>query len=257
MDLVDKLRGDQGCPWDREQSPQSLTRYLIEELYELVEAIETDDQDAVCEELGDVLFHLVFIVACYQEKGRFNQEDVVNGVVEKMIRRHPHVFGEKKIDNTEAVRIQWKEIKSQEKKNKENRNSPIDSISGRLPALMRALQISEYAAGTGFDWKDIEGVMKKAEEEWAEFKDEILKNNSTETGRTNRSVEFGDYLFTLVNVARFMNIHPETALNASIRKFESRFRYLEEEIQNSGRNINTVSQEEKNEIWDKIKATEP
>jgi tetrapyrrole methylase family protein/MazG family protein len=257
MELIDRLRSDFGCPWDREQSPRSMTRYLIEELYELVEAIETDDQEAVCEELGDVLFHILFIIACYREKRQFDQEEVIRGILDKMIRRHPHVFGDKKIDTADGVRRQWKEIKTREKQNRPGKSSLIDNISGRLPALMRAFQVSEYAAKTGFDWNDINGVIQKAEEEWLEFKNELQKESLAEAGGTNLSVEFGDFLFTLVNVARFMHIHPETALAASTRKFEGRFRYMEEEIRRSGRDILDVSQKEKNGIWDKAKAAEP
>src|SRR4030043_2170017 len=158
MDLIETLRGDKGCPWDREQSPKSLGIYLMEELYELVEAIEKDEHDSVCEELGDVLFHILFIIVYYQDKGEFRIEDVIRRVLEKMIRRHPHVFGDKPLENADAVRIQWQEIKAMEKRDKTSFRSSLDSLPGRLPALMRAFRVSESAAGANFDWDDISGV---------------------------------------------------------------------------------------------------
>lgn len=253
MDLIETLRGDKGCPWDREQSPKSLSIYLIEELYELVEAIEEDERDSVCEELGDVLFHILFIIVYYQDKGEFRIEDVIRRVLEKMIRRHPHVFGDKPLESADDVRIQWQEIKAMEKRDKPSFHSILDFLPGRLPALMRAFRVSESAAQANFDWDDISGVVRKAEEEWMEFKSELINYQNKQPGKEELSLEFGDLLFTLVNVARFVGIHPETALAASTRKFEKRFKFLERVITESGRDMDSVSQGEKDAIWKKAK----
>jgi len=203
--------------------------YLIEEMYELVEAIIRKDSNHVCEELGDVFFHILFITAIYKEKGIFDLEEVIGQVVEKMLRRHPHVFGNTRVENVEEVRKQWHHIKQTEK-NDEPSTSVLSSVPKNLPALMRAYQVSERAARTGFDWDDINGVIAKTEEEWKEFKNEVYSDSEKETNLQKISLEFGDVLFTLMNVARFAGIHPETALAESTNKFEKRFKFMETEI---------------------------
>lgn len=246
--LVETLRGKNGCPWDKKQTPQSMSVYLIEEMYELIEAIEAEEPIDICEELGDVLFHIFFLATIFNEKGFFNIEDIFDKIIEKMIRRHPHVFGESTIESTDEVKEQWHQIKLKEERNDRDK-SLIDSVPVALPALMRAYRISERASKSGFDWEDVSGVLKKLDEELSELKTEI-----SEDKKDRIEMEFGDILFTLVNVARFLNIHPETALKHSIRKFENRFRNLEKVISNSGRTIESMSQEEMDLIWDKHKA---
>lgn len=247
INLIETLRGENGCPWDKKQTPRSMSIYLIEEVYELVDVIESGSPDEVCEELGDVLFHILFIARLFKEAGHFDIEDVACVNTEKMIRRHPHVFGKDKVVSAEEVRKRWHKIKMKEK-NHVRKASVLDSVPAKLPALMRAYRISERAARTGFDWNDISGVMQKAEEEWYELKSEL-----TEKNQDAAALEFGDVLFTLVNVARFAHIHPETALVDSVKKFEKRFRYMENVISESGRNIESASADEMNALWEEAK----
>ena len=253
IELIERLRSENGCPWDREQTPKTIAVYLIEEVYELVDAIESKDPDGVCEELGDVLFHIIFLSGLFREMGHFNIKDVVDLNVEKMTRRHPHVFGNESVDTVEDVRVRWHQIKKEEKSLAKGA-SILDSVPAGFPALMRAYRISERAAKTGFDWNDISGVMQKVEEEWSEFKAVLERENRAPTDQDLLALEFGDVLFTLVNVARFAHIHPETALRNSTKKFETRFKYMEKVIAESRRNIESVSQEEKDELWEEAKA---
>jgi len=249
--LIEKLRGADGCPWDKQQTPKTLALYLIEEMYELVDAIESGKPADVCEELGDVLFHILFIAILFREMGHFDIKDVADLNTAKMIRRHPHVFGDNKVSGTDEVRRQWHKIKMQEKNNAPE-TSILDSVPAGLPALMRAYRISERAAKIGFDWEDTDGVIQKVEEEWHELKSE-LKGGKAEKEPEQASLEFGDVLFTLVNVARFARIHPETALTGSIQKFEKRFRYMEKMISEKGRNLESFSQEELEKLWEEAK----
>jgi tetrapyrrole methylase family protein/MazG family protein len=183
----------------------------------------------------------------YDEKGFFNINDIFSKIIEKMIRRHPHVFGEKHIDSANDVKDQWHQIKLKET-DKDEDGSLLDSVPVSLPALTRAYRVSERASTSGFDWDDVSGVMKKLDEELAEFKTEISKDEDRGV-----EIEYGDVLFTLVNVARFLNIHPETALRSSIKKFEKRFQNLEKEVSNRGQTLETIPQAEKDLIWDRNK----
>ncbi len=250
--LIRSLRGDKGCPWDREQTPRTIVGYLLEETYELLDAVEADDSRSVCEELGDVLFHLMFIIDCFEEKSLFGLDRVIEGIMEKMIRRHPHVFGEKSLETSDAVKDQWQRIKAEEKE--DSKDSILGSVPRHLPALMRALRMSERAAGAKFDWDDISGVMEKVEEEWREFNAEMGESLPDPKNKDDRlAQEFGDLLFTLVNVARFARLDPESTLHAATKKFERRFRFIEEQIVESGRDIRSVPQAEKDALWDKAK----
>jgi tetrapyrrole methylase family protein/MazG family protein len=245
--LIRTLRGKDGCPWDRKQTPTSMSVYLIEEVYELVEAITTGDPEAVEEELGDVLFHILFLSTLYQESNHFDLGSAAEAVLAKMIRRHPHVFDNARTIDVDTVRKQWREIKQQEK-TLPPQSSVLDSVPAGLPALMRAYRISERAAGIGFDWDDVAGVMQKVEEELNEFTSAVKQNNPQEM-----ALEFGDILFTLVNVARLARIHPETALAESTRKFEQRFRYMEKQTLEEGKPIDTVSREQLEALWQDAK----
>jgi len=247
IELIETLRGENGCPWDKKQNPRTMAIYLLEEVYELVDAIESGNPDHICEELGDVLFHIFFVAKLFEEEGNFNAGDVAELISEKMIRRHPHVFGSENAENAGEVRKRWHTIKMNEKTRSKN-GSVLDSVPGGLPALMRAYRISERAARTGFDWDNIEGVMQKAEEEWAEFQSALNEKNKTDI-----SVEFGDILFTLVNIARFAAIHPETALKDSIKKFETRFRNMEKTMAEIGRDLNSASRNELDMLWEEVK----
>lgn len=250
MRLIQTLRGEEGCPWDKQQTPRSIARHLTEEIYELVDAVESGMPDKICEELGDVLFHVFFIAEMFREQGLFDIDAVARCNSEKMTRRHPHVFGTERIDSADSVRQQWYQIKKGEKGHAEN-ESALDSVPVQLPALMRAYRISERAARAGFDWPDLSGVMEKAEEEWAEFKRAIELKQPEEM-----AVEFGDILFTLTNVARFARIHPETALAGAINKFVMRFKSLENQVRKRGGAIDEQSPIELDAIWETIKAGE-
>ncbi len=249
--LIETLRGENGCPWDKKQTPDTMARYLIEEVYELVDAIISKDAGAVCEEAGDVLFQLLFVVNLFRESGQFCLQDVVEKNVEKMIRRHPHVFGDAVANTSEKVSENWEKIKLEEKAGAGS-YSVLSSIPQSLPALPRAAMISERAAKTGFDWDDISGVMAKTMEEWMEFSTEVNTADGA-AGNDSAAMEFGDVLFTMVNVARFAHIHSETALIRSIQKFEKRFNYMEEKAIEAGRNIDSLTLKRMHILWDEAK----
>ena len=219
-------------------------------MYELIDAIAAEDSDRVCEELGDVLFHILFIARIYEEDGRFDIDRVAAMIAAKMTRRHPHVFGDDRVENTQQIRERWHEIKSKEKRHGAH-DSVLDSVPVQLPALMRAYRLSERAAAVGFDWTDVHGVSEKVEEEWDE-----LKRAAADHDHQQMAVEFGDLLFTLVNLARLARIHPETALTASIRKFEKRFRQMEKIASEQGEGASKMSQVDLDAIWDDIKRSE-
>jgi tetrapyrrole methylase family protein/MazG family protein len=222
--LVESLRGDPGCPWDKKQTPKTMLIYLIEEMYELAEAIESNCAEEVREELGDVLFHIVFITRLFQETGDFSIYDVARDIKEKMIRRHPHVFGNARVDNTDEVRQNWYQIKQNEKK-QSKKESVLDSVPVKLPALMRAYRIGERTARCGFEWEDRESLMDRLNSEFEQLKHSIEDNRSDRI-----SNNFGILLFSLVNLARLLTIHPETALSGAIKAFEKRFRQMEKGV---------------------------
>ena len=251
--LIETLRGEHGCPWDKKQTPATLTRFLIEEVYELVDAIIAQDAEAVCEEAGDVLFQLMFVIHMFKDTGKFCLNDVVEKNIEKMVRRHPHVFGDATVNTPEKVSQNWERIKRKEKVDS-GPQSVLNGVPKHMPALARAAMVSERAAKTGFDWDDISGVMDKAMEEWEEFLRE-MKSSADAAGSDKAATEFGDVLFTLVNVARFASIHPETALIRSVQKFEQRFTYMEHNAQKAGRDLHRLTIGEMHDLWDAAKDT--
>ncbi|MFH1985934.1 MAG: nucleoside triphosphate pyrophosphohydrolase [Pseudomonadota bacterium] len=252
FDLIDVLRGEDGCSWDRKQTARSMAVYLAEEVFELAEAITAGDPAAVCEEFGDVLFLLLFICRCYTKEGRFTFDEAVARNVEKMTRRHPHVFGDSHAETPDAVRRQWNEIKKEEKAGVAEA-SILDAIPSGLPALLRAYRVSRRAGEAGFDWDDIGGVMAKVDEEWGEFKDEANRLADGAERPAHLAMEFGDILFTLVNVARFAGFHPESAVAASTAKFEKRFRFMERRLQENGDTLGTVPRERLEALWETAK----
>jgi tetrapyrrole methylase family protein/MazG family protein len=252
--LIAALRGEGGCPWDRKQTPSTVTVYLIEEMYELVEAIRNDDAEGVMEELGDVLFQVLFIVYMYQQEGRFSLEQVLDRVIQKMIRRHPHVFSTQKVENCSEVRQQWRRIKQAEKG---GQGSLLDSVPSGMPALMRAFRVSERAAGIGFDWDKLDDVMAQAEDEWLEFKQEVDLSDPLKSSGPKAALEFGDVLFSLVNVARFAGIHPETALSGSTGKFIRRFQHMEAAAADRERPLESLSKEQLAYLWGAAKKEDP
>lgn len=249
--LIETLRGENGCPWDKKQTPDTMARYLIEEVHELVDAIISKDADAVCEEAGDVLFQLLFVIILFRDAGHFAIEDVVDKNIEKMIRRHPHVFGNVTARTPETVSENWEKIKRKEKEGGGDQ-SILGAIPQSLPALLRASMVSERAAKTGFDWDDLSGVMAKTMEEWSEFSNEVNQDDG-QVGSDKAATEFGDVLFTMVNVARFAHIHPETALIRSIQKFEKRFNYMEKKAVEAGRDVDKLTFKEMHHLWDEAK----
>jgi MazG family protein len=245
--LVKTLRGKHGCPWDRKQTPRNVAVYLIEEVFELADAIETGNPEHICEELGDVLFHIVFIARMFQEHGEFGLSDVAQCITGKMIRRHPHVFGDKNIETSEEIVENWHKIKLSEKKSI-GKQSSLDSVPVQLPALIRAYRISDRVAKTRFDWLEVDDALENVEQELAGLKAVLNKQNTAIL-----SQKLGDFLFILVNIARLAKVHPETALAGSNKKYELRFRKMEELVGESEWEFENIPLKEKARIWEKVK----
>lgn len=245
-EIVKTLRGENGCPWDREQTPQTLKKYLIEETYELIEAIEKEKDEEIREELGDLLFLLIFILYLYEEKNVFSYKDVFYYTAQKMIKRHPHVFGDEVAKTAEEVLKNWQRIKKEEGKG----SSVLGNIPKSLPALQRAFRLGERAARVGFDWEKPEEVLNKLSEEAAELKEAIQKGE-----KEALKEEIGDLLFTIANLSRKLNINPEEALKLALEKFENRFKRLEQEIEKRGLSWKDVSLTQLDQIWEEIKTS--
>jgi tetrapyrrole methylase family protein / MazG family protein len=246
-EIIAVLRGPNGCPWDKEQTHESLKKYLIEETFEVIEAIDSGDIDHLIEELGDVLLQVMLHAQIGEDEGYFAIEDVIEVLSEKMIRRHPHVFGDKTAKDSKEVLRNWQEIKKQEKG--EADSSLLDGISKSLPNLLRAYEIQKKAAKVGFDWKEITPALEKVKEELVEFENEIKQDSLILAKK-----EFGDILFAFVNVARFLDIHPEEALFETNQKFIRRFQFIEKKVKNSGKAIEEHSLEELDQFWDEAKS---
>ncbi|WP_273395060.1 nucleoside triphosphate pyrophosphohydrolase [Thermophilibacter mediterraneus] len=249
-----RLRQPDGCPWDREQTHRTITKNMVEEAYEAVEAIEAGDDAHLVEELGDVLEQVVLHAQIAADEGRFTIDDVVRGLNEKLVRRHPHVFGEHAAagDGGEVQDI-WDEVKAAERAASgagERSHGLLDSVPASLPALMQCQKISKRAAKAGFEWEDVAGVWAKVAEERAEFERE-------QPGSPERAAEFGDLLFALVNVARWEGIDAEEALAHANRKFRRRWRAMEEVASRDGVELGSLSTERLNELWDRAKEEEP
>jgi tetrapyrrole methylase family protein / MazG family protein len=236
--IVKRLRKD--CPWDREQTHQSIRHSLIEETYEVIEAIDQNDSDELKKELGDLLLHIVLHAVIAEEERSFTLEDVIESISEKMIRRHPHVFSNVVAKDSHEVKRNWERIKLTE-----GRKSVIEGVPREMPALLRALRVQEKASKVGFDWKKKRDVWKKVDEE---IKELAGAERSKDHARIEE--EYGDLLFSLVNYSRFIGVNPEFALKGSIDKFTTRFTHIEQELQRRGKQIGTVSLKEMDEIWD-------
>lgn len=249
VSVMERLRGKNGCPWDKQQTRESLKPFLIEETYEVLEAIDEKDMDKLKEELGDLLYQILFHAQISKEMGAFDIEDVLTTSREKMIRRHPHVFEEKKVDTAEEVLKNWEAIKRSEKK--KERHSILDGVPVHLPALLRAHKLQSKAARVGFDWKKVDQVFLKVKEEMKEFEEAFRAKN-----RDRMEDELGDLLFALVNIGRFIEVNPEDALHKSISRFISRFRHIEEEISKAGKKWENVSLEEMELLWQEAKSLE-
>ncbi|MCB0819967.1 MAG: nucleoside triphosphate pyrophosphohydrolase [Bacteroidetes bacterium] len=240
--IMDELR--EKCPWDMKQTMESLRHLSIEETYELSDAIMSGDLEEVKKELGDVLLHIVFYARIASETGQFNIADVIDTLCEKLIRRHPHIYGDTQVANEDEVKANWEKIKMQE-----GNRSALSGVPRSLPAMIKALRIQEKARGVGFDWEKPEQVWEKVLEELNEFKAE------TDAGHQDKmEEEFGDLLFALINFSRFKHINPEDALEKTNRKFIHRFTYLEEESKKAGKSLEDMSLEEMDVYWNKAKS---
>ncbi len=245
--IMNRLRDPGGCPWDREQTPSMLATYLLEETYEVLDAIESGSPGALKEELGDLLLQIVFHARIAQETGEFDLDDVIKEIADKIVRRHPHVFGEDRLSTADQVLTQWEEIKAVERKNRRNR-SMFASVPATLPALLKALRISSKAARVGFDWSDHEGLFEKIEEETGELRDALRSGRQVEI-----EDEIGDLLFTLVNLARRLEIDPEVALQRANRKFIARFQYVEERLRAKGLSLSRENRDRMEILWAEAK----
>jgi MazG family protein len=257
IDMMARLRAPDGCPWDREQTYATLGPMLIEEAYEVIEAAEAEDWDDLRDELGDLLFQIVFYGQIAAERGHFDLHQSIARVHEKMTRRHPHVFGEEKVASTADVLANWEAIKAAERKGagraEAGEKSLLDGASSKLPALLEAFQLTTKAARVGFDWKKEEDVFLKLEEEIRELREEIARG---EINNDAVAAEIGDLLFVIANLARWRGVEPESALKATNRKFRRRFRHVEKRIAEQGRAWSEVSLEEMDEYWDEAKRIE-
>jgi len=245
LDIMSMLRSEDGCPWDKEQTRESLKPFLVEETYEVMEAVDEGDPEKIKEELGDLLFQIIFHCQIAKENGEFNINDVIKTISDKMIKRHPHVFGKEKFETAEDVIKQWEERKKEEGKFKE---SILEGIPKGLPSLLRAQRLQARAAKVGFDWQKVEDVFEKLDEELSEFRDALSNKKQQEI-----EDELGDIFFVLVNISRFVGINPEDALRKTISKFISRFRYIEMKAADAGKSLSDMTLEEMDALWDEAK----
>lgn len=261
VEIMSTLRGPDGCPWDKEQDFNSLKPMLVEEVYEVLEAIDLTDFDAVAEELGDLLLHIVFQAQLGKEQGMFNIDTVIQKICDKLIRRHPHVFGNQSAGSSADVIKNWEAIKAQEKAEKLNRRTPeqrslLEGIPSKLPAMYEAHQISSRAARVGFDWPDVDGIFDKLQEEVRELK-EVIADDANDPKRDRLEDEIGDLLFVIVNIARYLKIDSESALKRANRKFKTRFQYMEAELARQGRTIEETNLDEMEALWRHAKSENP
>ncbi|MFZ6664431.1 nucleoside triphosphate pyrophosphohydrolase [Peijinzhouia sedimentorum] len=247
LTIMDELR--ENCPWDKKQTLESLRHLTIEETYELSDAILSNDLDEVKKELGDLMLHNVFYAKIGEEKKAFDIADVLNGICDKLIHRHPHIYGDVQADDEEAVKQNWEKIKLKEKGNK----SVLGGVPNSLPALVKAMRIQEKARGVGFDWDEASQVWEKVEEEMTEFRAEFQAEEPDKIDKTKAMGEFGDLLFSLINYSRFIDINPEEALERTNRKFISRFQYLERKSKDLGKELSDMTLSEMDEIWNEAK----
>lgn len=245
VNIVAKLRAPDGCPWDREQTRESLRPFLVEEFYELIDALEADDPEGMKEELGDLLFQIVIQSQLSKEEGRFDINDVVRGISEKLVRRHPHVFGDKKVNTPEEVIERWQEYKKDEGKIYE---SAIGGVPRSLPALIRTSEIQKKATQVGFDWDRIEDVFAKLDEEIKELHEALGKKDQKEI-----EDELGDIFFVLVRISNFVGVNPEDALRKTINKFTQRFTHIENVASQQGRRLNDMKLAEMEALWNEAK----
>jgi len=247
--LMTTLRGPNGCPWDRKQTLASLKPFIVEEAYEVVDAIDRDDRRGLAEELGDFLLQAVFLAEITREEGTFDINDAITAIHDKLVRRHPHVFGDVEAKDAEAVLVNWEKLKNEERK-AENK-SVLDGVPQSLPALLKASRLTEKAARVGFDWRRTTDVFDKVEEEIAELRAAV---DGGDDGMIQE--EIGDLLFTIANIARKVEVNAEEALQAANRKFMRRFTSMERTVRENGRNLDQLTLEQMDALWDEAKAAE-
>jgi tetrapyrrole methylase family protein/MazG family protein len=245
IEIMSALRGEKGCPWDREQTRESLKPFIVEEAYEVIEAIDEKNPEAIKEELGDLLFQIVFQCRIAEERGEFGMAEVIEKIGNKMIARHPHVFGDADYKTSDEVLVHWE---AQKKREGKQRESILDGVPKTLPSLLRAHRLQDRASRVGFDWEKVEDVLPKLEEELSEFRTALKGKKQEEI-----EDELGDIFFVLVNISRFVGINPEDALRKTISKFISRFRYIEMAAADKGKSLSDMSLTEMDELWDEAK----
>ncbi|MEW6109119.1 MAG: nucleoside triphosphate pyrophosphohydrolase [Nitrospirota bacterium] len=245
LHIMSMLRGERGCPWDKEQTRESLKPFIVEETYEVLEAIDEKNPEALREELGDLLFQIVFQCQLAKEKGEFDMSDVLDNIAKKMIARHPHVFGDADYKTPGEVLVHWE---AQKKREGKKRDSVIDGVPRTLPSLLLAQRLQDRASRVGFDWEKVEDVLHKLDEELGEFKEALKAKKQDEI-----EDELGDIFFVLVNISRFVGVNPEDALRKTISKFISRFRFVEMAAADIGRKLSEMTLEEMDALWDKAK----
>jgi tetrapyrrole methylase family protein/MazG family protein len=248
VDIMTLLRSNYGCPWDKVQTSESIKPYLIEETYEVIEAIDEKDPVKMKEELGDLLLQVVFHAQIAKDRGEFDINDVIDKISDKMVSRHPHVFGDAKFETPEEVTKQWQDRKREEGKLKD---SALEGVPKELPSLLRAHRLQSRAAKVGFDWAKVEDVFGKLDEELEEFKEALEKKDKKEI-----EDELGDIFFVLVNISRFVGVNAEEALRKTISKFISRFRYIEMTAADEGRQLSDMTLEEMDALWNEAKKGE-
>lgn len=239
LDIMDDLR--EKCPWDKKQTMESLRVLTIEETHELADAVIDNNLEEVKNELGDILLHMVFYAKIGEEQEAFDIADVLYGISEKLIRRHPHIYGDTKVENEQEVKENWEQIKLKEKANK----GVLSGVPKSIPSLIQAIRIQEKATGVGFDWDNKEQVYEKYQEEWLELQEEIKQENTQKIEE-----EFGDVLFSLINYARFLDVNPDNALAKTNNKFINRFNFIEAQAKAQGKMIHDLSIEEMNRFWE-------
>ena len=241
LDIMNDLR--EKCPWDKKQTFDSLRTLTLEETYELADAIADNDLEEVKKELGDLLLHIVFYSKLGAEIKAFDIADVANGICEKLISRHPHIYGDVQVENEEEVKQNWEKLKL-----KEGKKSVLQGVPRGLSSVIKAQRIQEKAAGVGFEWEQTEHVINKVNEEWSEFEEEVQKGTSSKMEE-----EFGDLLFSMINLSRFLKINPENALEATNKKFIKRFQYIEDQAQKMNTSLSAMNLEEMDQLWNEAK----
>lgn len=249
VQLMTRLRGPDGCPWDRKQTLPDLKPYVIEEAYEVVDAIDRGDRASLLEEIGDFLLEAVFIAEVTREEGTFDIYDSITAIHDKLVRRHPHVFGDVEAKDAEQVLVNWEKLKSEERK-AENK-SVLSGVPRSLPALLKASRLTEKAARVGFDWRRTEDVFDKLDEEMSELREAVAAGDANSIHD-----EIGDLLFTIANIARKVGVNAEEALQSTNRKFMSRFESMESRVHERGQNLDQLELEEMDRLWDEAKAAE-